>query len=103
MARRWQMLRSPRAVRIPALLRDRAAVRRSRRHNGRVLGMRLARPSHKAAVARVIDARCGWMEARGLPSWRDARGDLVAQCDNPDEDVWVLDYEAAGVIGQTVV
>src|SRR3954447_15672174 len=65
--------------------------------------MRLARPSDKAAVARVIDARCGWMEARGLPSWRDARGDLVAQCDNPDGDVWVLDDEAAGVIGQTVV
>src|SRR5438552_1707153 len=65
--------------------------------------MRLARSSDKAAVARVVDARCGWMEARGLPSWRDARDDLVAQCDNPEGDVWVLDDEAAGVIGQTVV
>jgi hypothetical protein len=65
--------------------------------------MRLARPSDKAAVARVVDARCGWMEAKGLPSWRDATGGLVAQCDNPEGDVWVLDHEAAGVIGQTVV
>lgn len=43
------------------------------------------------------------MEARGLPSWRGGRDDLVAQCDNPEGDVWVLDDGAAGVIGQTVV
>lgn len=55
--------------------------------------MRLARPSDKAAVARVVDARCGWMEARGLPSWRDARDDLVAHFDNPEGDVWVLRAE----------
>jgi hypothetical protein len=65
--------------------------------------MRLARPSDKVAVARVVDARCGWMEARGLPSWRSATDDLVAQCDNPEGDVWVLDDEAGGVIGQTVI
>jgi hypothetical protein len=65
--------------------------------------MRLAQPSDHAAVARFVDARCAWMEARGLPSWRGARDDLAAQCDNPDGDVWVLDDGAAGVIGQTVV
>jgi hypothetical protein len=65
--------------------------------------MRLARPSDKAAIAQVVDARCDWMEARGLPSWRDAGDDLVAQCDNPEGDVWVLDDEDYGVIGQTVV
>jgi hypothetical protein len=65
--------------------------------------MRLAQPSDKAAVARVVGARCDWMEARGLPSWRGAADDLVAQCDNPDDDVWVLDDADAGVIGQTVV
>jgi hypothetical protein len=43
------------------------------------------------------------MEARGVPSWRGAADDLVAQCDNPERDVWVLDDEVAGVIGQTVV
>jgi hypothetical protein len=43
------------------------------------------------------------MEARGLPSWRSASDDLVAQCDNPEGDVWVLHEEVAGVIGQTVV
>lgn len=65
--------------------------------------MRLARPSDKDAVARVIDARCDWLEARGLSSWRGARDDLVAQCDNPEADVWVLADVATGVIGQTVV
>jgi hypothetical protein len=65
--------------------------------------MRLAQPSDKTAVARVVDALYGWMEARGLPSWRAAADDLVAQCDNPERDVWNLDDEAAGVIGQTVV
>ena len=68
-----------------------------------MLQMRLARPSDKTAVARVVSARCDWMEARGLPSWRSAAGDLVAQCDNPEGDVWVLDDEDAGVVGQTVV
>ena len=68
-----------------------------------VLQMRLAQSSDRAAVARVVDTRCDWMEARGLPSWRGARDDLVAQCDNPKDDVWVLDDEADGVIGQTVV
>jgi len=28
--------------------------------------MRLAQPTDKTAVARVVDARCDWMEARGL-------------------------------------
>lgn len=65
--------------------------------------MRLARPMDKVSVARVVGARCDWMEARGLPSWRDAVDDLVAQCDNSESDVWVLDDAAAGVIGQTVV
>jgi hypothetical protein len=65
--------------------------------------MRLAQPSDKTAVARLIGARCDWMDTRGLPTWRDAAGDLVAQCDNPEGDVWVLDDGAAGVIGQTVV
>jgi len=65
--------------------------------------MRLAQPSDKTGVARVVDARCDWLEARGLPSWRGARDDLVAQCDNAEGDAWVLDDEVAGVIGQTVV
>jgi hypothetical protein len=85
------------------LVRNRAAVGEGCGHNGRVLQMRPARPSDKPAVARVVDARCGRMEARGLPSWRDARDHLVAQCDNSEGHVWVLDDEAAGVIGQTVV
>jgi hypothetical protein len=28
---------------------------------------------------------------------------MVAQCDNPEGDVWILDDEATGVIGQTVI
>lgn len=81
------------------LVRNRAAAVRSGGNNGRVLQMRLAQPSDKTAVARVVGARCDWMEARGFPSWRGAADDLVAQCDNPEGDVWVLDDGAAGVIG----
>jgi hypothetical protein len=49
--------------------------------------MRLPQPSDHAAVARVVDARCDWMEARGLPSWCGARDDLAAQCGNLHMDV----------------
>lgn len=65
--------------------------------------MRLAKPEDSADVARLVDARCDWQEGRGLPSWRGARDDLVGSCDNPEQDVWVLVDEAAGVIGQTTV
>jgi hypothetical protein len=41
--------------------------------------MRLAQSSDKTGVAQVVDARCDWLEAKGLPSWRGARDDLVAQ------------------------
>jgi hypothetical protein len=82
---------------------DQAAADRGRGDNGCVLQMRLAQPMDKVSVARVIGARCDWMEARGLPSWRGAVDDIVAQCDNPEGDVWVLDDEATGVIGRTVV
>jgi hypothetical protein len=75
----------------------------SKDDNERVLQIRLARSSDKSAVARVVGARCDWMEARGLPSWREATDDLVAQCDNLEGDVWLLDDVDAGVIGQTVV
>ncbi|WP_329521061.1 GNAT family N-acetyltransferase [Spirillospora sp. NBC_01491] len=43
------------------------------------------------------------MEQRGLPSWRDALDDLVAQCDNPAGDVWVLESDERGVVGQMLV
>jgi hypothetical protein len=43
------------------------------------------------------------MEAKSLPSWRDASDDLVTQCDSPDGCVWILGDEAARVIGKAVV
>ncbi len=43
------------------------------------------------------------MERRGQATWREAADDLVAQCLNPDGDVWVLDDPELGVIGQMVV
>jgi hypothetical protein len=61
------------------LVRNRAAADRSRGDNEPVLQMRLARPSDKTSVARVVGARCEWMEARGLPSWRGAADDLAAR------------------------
>lgn len=38
----------------------------------------------------MVEARCAWLEHRGLASWRGALDELVAQCDNPFGDVWVL-------------
>jgi hypothetical protein len=65
--------------------------------------MRVATSADRPQVARVVEARCDWMEQRGLPSWRGALDDLVAQCDNPDGDVWVLEDDERGVVGQVVV
>lgn len=49
--------------------------------------MRLAQSADKTAVGMLIEARCDWLEARGLPSWRDAKDHLVSQCDNSEHDV----------------
>ncbi|TDB88659.1 GNAT family N-acetyltransferase [Actinomadura sp. KC216] len=68
-----------------------------------MLQMRPATSADRGQVARMVRARCAWLETRGLPSWRDALDDLVAQCDNPGGDVWVLDDDAYGVVGQILV
>ncbi|MFI0366449.1 GNAT family N-acetyltransferase [Actinomadura sp. 1N219] len=65
--------------------------------------MRPASRSDRSQVARVVEARCDWLERRGLESWRDALDDLVAQCDNPDGDVWLLEDDDHGVVGQMLV
>lgn len=70
---------------------------------GRVFRMRLATSADRSQVARLVEARCDWMEQRGLPSWRGALDELAAQCGNPDGDVWVLDSDEHGVVGQMVV
>ena len=64
--------------------------------------MRPARPTDKTAVARVVDARCDWMEARSLPSWRGAGDDLWPSATTRRRTCG-FDDEAAGVIGQAVV
>jgi hypothetical protein len=53
--------------------------------------MRLARPSDKTVVARVVDARCGWMETKGLPSWRGGRAGVAAwlEASRPRPAVWM--------------
>ncbi|MCP2340276.1 GNAT family N-acetyltransferase [Actinomadura rupiterrae] len=68
-----------------------------------MMQMRLATGADRPQVARLVEARCVWQEGRGLPSWRSALDDLVAQCDNPDGDLWVLVDDQAGVVGQMVV
>ncbi|GAB3964967.1 hypothetical protein GCM10029978_026650 [Actinoallomurus acanthiterrae] len=72
-------------------------------HNGLMMQMRLATTADKAQVLDMAQARCAWMERKGLPSWWDAVDDLVAQCDNPDGDVWVLVDDEHGVVGQMVI
>ncbi|MFI0417734.1 GNAT family N-acetyltransferase [Spongiactinospora sp. 9N601] len=65
--------------------------------------MRLASANDSAQIADLVRARCDWLEERGLPSWRDAVDALAAECDNPDNDVWVLETAQGRVIGRTVV
>ncbi|MFF5258340.1 GNAT family N-acetyltransferase [Actinomadura viridis] len=65
-----------------------------------VLTMRLATSADRPAVAEMIRARCDWMERRGIPSWRPSLDDLVSQCDNPCEDVWLLEQDGARIIGR---
>ncbi|WP_245642601.1 GNAT family N-acetyltransferase [Nonomuraea candida] len=65
--------------------------------------MRPATPADRPAVTRMIQARCQWMEERGLPSWRAGVDELAGQCENPDGDVWILEGTEHGVAGQMVV
>jgi hypothetical protein len=65
--------------------------------------MRPATAADRPAVLRMIQARCQWMEERGLPSWRASADDLADQCENPDGDVWILAGVEHGVVGQMVV
>ncbi|MFD0899084.1 GNAT family N-acetyltransferase [Actinomadura sediminis] len=65
--------------------------------------MRPAVTADRPEVARMVEARCAWLERRGLQSWRDALHDLVAQCENPAGDVWVLADDERGVVGQMLV
>jgi hypothetical protein len=65
--------------------------------------MRLATARDVPAVADMIGARCGWMEERGLPSWRESLDDLAGQCENPCGDVWVLEKDGARIVGRTTV
>jgi hypothetical protein len=70
---------------------------------GVVLVMRPAASTDRTAVREMIGARCGWLESRGLPSWRLAVDDLVSQTDNPCGDVWVLEHDGSRVIGRTTL
>ncbi|MEV5829171.1 GNAT family N-acetyltransferase [Spirillospora sp. NPDC052242] len=65
--------------------------------------MRPAVSADRPEVARMVEARCAWLERRGLASWRGALDELVAQCDNPFGDVWVLEDDEHGVVGQMLV
>lgn len=69
---------------------------------GSMLRMRPAGSQDRDAVRAMISARCDWMEARDLPSWRPRLDDLVAQTDNPCGDVWVLERDGQ-VIGRTTL
>ncbi|MDS1270720.1 GNAT family N-acetyltransferase [Lipingzhangella sp. LS1_29] len=52
------------------------------------------------SVARMIAARCTWMEQRGIESWRDSVDDLAAQAGNGY--MWVLDH-SGHIVGCTTV
>ncbi|MBC2876224.1 MULTISPECIES: GNAT family N-acetyltransferase [Streptomyces] len=65
-----------------------------------MFAMRPATAADIPAVETMILARSGWLEDRGLPSWRENAADLARQAENPDGDVWVLaDDDAGRLIG----
>ncbi|WP_216356047.1 GNAT family N-acetyltransferase [Streptomyces sp. MP131-18] len=65
--------------------------------------MRPATADDIPAVENVIRARSGWLEERGLPSWRKNAADLARQAENPDGDVWVLADDDGRIIGCTTI
>lgn len=65
--------------------------------------MRPAAADDIPAVENMILARSGWLEERGLPSWRANAGELARQAENPDGDVWVLAEGGGRIIGCTTV
>ena len=67
-----------------------------------MLVMRPASTADRQGVRAVIAARCDWLEANGMPSWRPSLDDLVAQTDNPCGDVWLL-ADGSRVIGRTTL
>ncbi|GAA2349081.1 hypothetical protein GCM10010417_00330 [Streptomyces carpaticus] len=68
-----------------------------------MLKMRPAVAADRPAVAKMIRARCTWMEERGLPSWRESVDDLASQCDNPYGDVWLLELDGSRIVGRTTI
>ncbi|MFI0451367.1 GNAT family N-acetyltransferase [Actinomadura sp. 6N118] len=68
-----------------------------------MFAMRPATSADRAAVEKLLLARCAWMEERGIPSWRASVDDLVSQCDNLGQDVWILDLDGSEVVGRMTV
>jgi GNAT superfamily N-acetyltransferase len=68
-----------------------------------VFAMRPATADDIPDVEDVILARSGWLEERGLPSWRENAAELARQAENPDGDVWVLAEDDGRIIGCTTV
>lgn len=62
--------------------------------------MRPATAEDTASVAAMITARCGWMEQRGLESWRENVDALAGQAG--DGFMWVLDH-GGRIVGCTTV
>jgi hypothetical protein len=68
-----------------------------------MLAMRPAVASDVAAVEAMIYARCGWLEERGLPSWRALAPDLAAQAGSGSGAMWVLEDEGGRIVGCTTL
>ncbi|GAB2515273.1 GNAT family N-acetyltransferase [Nocardiopsis aegyptia] len=62
--------------------------------------MRLAAESDAPGVASMINARCAWMEQRGLESWREDVDDLAGQAGGGS--MWVLQTQGR-IVGCTTV
>jgi GNAT superfamily N-acetyltransferase len=68
-----------------------------------MMRMRPATGADIPAVATMIRARSGWLEERGLPTWRDNADELAAQAENTDGSMWVLADGDNRIVGCTTV
>jgi hypothetical protein len=55
--------------------------------------IRRAKAGDKQDVNRIILARSEWLEARGMPSWRDSAEKVAALTSNADRSMWILEAD----------
>ena len=55
--------------------------------------MRPADAADARGVSDIVHARSAWLEARGMPSWRESAEDIAVQTENSDGAMWILEAD----------